>query len=107
MGYFSKGKHRRGHVKRIENAASTDTGILDKVAEIIEETCGVDRDLVTPAKRIERDLDIDDLTMIEVIVGCEYAFDMIRTPIQTIDSFQTIKDLIDHITIYQGSLVRQ
>lgn len=107
MRYFRKGKHRRNRNNRYQHVTMTNTIILDTVAVILEEMCGIDSGLVTPEKRFKRDLDIDDLSMVEVIVRCEDAFDMARTHLRVLDSLKTVQDLINYIIIYQDSLIRR
>lgn len=107
MGYFGKGKHRRSRKYRQQDNTLADTRILEKVAYTIEETCGVDHHMVSPTKRFNRDLDIDELTMVEVIVQCEYVFDMGCIPSRTVDKFKTVQNLIDYIIIHQDSEIRR
>lgn len=50
--------------------------IVERVAEILEEIAGVNPSDVAEDKKFGDDLDVDDLSMVEVIVTCEEIFDV-------------------------------
>ena len=51
--------------------ALTQEEILADLAEIVEEVAGVDKDEVQMDKSFTGDLDVDSLTMVEVVVAAE------------------------------------
>jgi acyl carrier protein len=69
--------------------------ILPVLAEIIEEIAGVDATEVTPEKSFLEDLDIDSLSMVEIVVQAEDKFGM-KIP-DELAEFQTIGDAVNYI----------
>ena len=45
--------------------------IVSGLAEVLEEVAGTPADKVTPEAAFDKDLDVDSLTMVEVVVACE------------------------------------
>ncbi|NUP50428.1 MAG: acyl carrier protein, partial [Catenulispora sp.] len=54
--------------------ALTQEEILSDLAEIVEEVAGVDKEDVQLDKSFTGDLDVDSLTMVEVVVAAEEKF---------------------------------
>ena len=72
----------------------------EKVADIISETLGIDRDEVKPASRLRRDLDADPTAVAKVMRFVESAFD-IRVPQEDAASILTGGDLLAYIKVKQ------
>jgi acyl carrier protein len=74
----------------------TQTDILTGLAEVLEEVSGVPTDKVTRDATFENDLEVDSLTMVEVVVACEERFG-VRIPDEALESLTTVGDAIDYI----------
>ena len=70
--------------------------LLSGLAEVLEEVAGTSRDAVVPGATFDEDLDIDSLTMVEVVVACEERFD-VRIPDEALEGLRTVGDAVDHI----------
>ena len=53
--------------------------LLAGLAAVLEEVAGTPADKVVPEASFDADLDIDSLTMVEVVVACEERFE-VRIP---------------------------
>ena len=72
------------------------TELLAGLAAVLEEVAGTPADKVVPAATFDADLDIDSLTMVEVVVACEERFD-VRIPDEALEGLRTVGDAVDHI----------
>ena len=83
-------------------APSTSTGtttrpeILAGLAAVLEEVAGTPADKVVPEAAFEKDLDVDSLTMVEVVVACEERFD-VRIPDEALEGLRTVGDAVDFL----------
>jgi acyl carrier protein len=75
----------------------TQTDVLTGLAEVLEEVSGVTADKVTREATFQNDLEVDSLTMVEVVVACEERFG-IRIPDEALENLKTVGDAIDFIT---------
>jgi acyl carrier protein len=75
----------------------TQTDVLTGLAEVLEEVSGVPADKVTREATFQNDLEVDSLTMVEVVVACEERFG-IRIPDEALENLKTVGDAIDFIT---------
>jgi acyl carrier protein len=75
----------------------TQTDVLTGLAEVLEEVSGVPADKVVPTATFNDDLEVDSLTMVEVVVACEERFG-IRIPDEALENLKTVGDAIDFIT---------
>ena len=75
----------------------TQTDVLTGLAEVLEEVSGVSADQVTREATFQNDLEVDSLTMVEVVVACEERFG-IRIPDEALENLKTVGDAIDYIT---------
>lgn len=75
---------------------SSNTEILSAMAEIIEEVAGTPADKVVPTASFQGDLDLDSLTMVEVVVAAEQRFD-VRIPDSDIAELVTVGDAVSYI----------
>ncbi|MHB8339657.1 MAG: acyl carrier protein [Mycobacteriales bacterium] len=70
--------------------------ILTGLAEIINEVSGRDASLVVPEATFSGDLDLDSLTMVEVVVAAEQRFD-VRIPDEDVAELESVSDAIRYI----------
>lgn len=70
--------------------------LLAGLAAVLEEVAGTPADKVVPEATFDADLDIDSLTMVEVVVACEERFD-VRIPDDALEGLRTVGDAVDHI----------
>ena len=70
--------------------------IVSGLAEVLEEVAGTPTDKVTPEAAFDKDLDVDSLTMVEVVVACEERFG-VRIPDEALESLRTVGDAVDYI----------
>lgn len=74
----------------------TQDAVLAGLAEVLEEVSGVPADKVTREATFQNDLEVDSLTMVEVVVACEERFG-IRIPDEALENLKTVGDAIDFI----------
>ncbi|HEY0559902.1 MAG: acyl carrier protein [Mycobacterium sp.] len=70
--------------------------VLAGLAEVLHEVAGSPVEAVTPAATFILDLDVDSLTMVEVVVACEERFG-IRIPDEDLEGFRTVGDAVTYI----------
>jgi acyl carrier protein len=66
------------------------------LAEILEEVAGVSPDDVTAEKSFTDDLDVDSLSMVEVVVAAEEKFG-VKIPDNEVQNLKTVGDAINYI----------
>jgi acyl carrier protein len=76
--------------------ALTQEQILDELAEIVEEVAGVDKADVQMDKSFTGDLDVDSLTMVEVVVAAEEKFS-VKIPDDAVKDLSTVGDAVGYI----------
>ena len=74
----------------------TQTDILSGLAEVLEEVSGVAANKVVREATFENDLEVDSLTMVEVVVACEEKFG-VRIPDEALENLKTVGDAVDYI----------
>jgi len=74
--------------------ASTD--VRADLAEIVNEVAGVDADDVQLEKSFVDDLDIDSLSMVEIVVAAEEKFG-VRIPDEEVKNLKTVGDAVSFI----------
>ncbi|WP_018504673.1 acyl carrier protein [Parafrankia discariae] len=72
------------------------TDILAGLAEILEEVAGVDPADVTADKTFIDDLDVDSLSMVEVVVAAEEKFG-VKIPDEDVKTLKTVGDAVSYI----------
>ena len=72
------------------------------IASVVEEVAGVDAAQVVPSARFVDDLDIDSLTMVEVVVAAEEKFS-IRIPDADIEGLTTVADVVTYVQNAQAA----
>jgi acyl carrier protein len=76
-------------------AASQDE-ILSGLAEIVNEVAGIPAEDVASEKSFVDDLDIDSLTMVEVVVAAEEKFS-VKIPDEEVKNLKTVGDAVNYI----------
>jgi acyl carrier protein len=66
------------------------------LAEILEEVAGVSPDDVTSDKSFTDDLDVDSLSMVEVVVAAEEKFG-VKIPDDDVQNLRTVGDAVIYI----------
>lgn len=66
------------------------------LAEIVQEVSGVEASRVTAAAAFQADLDLDSLTMVEVVVAAEERFD-VRIPDDDVTGLVTVADAVAYV----------
>ena len=66
------------------------------VAEILEEVAGVNPDDVAEEKSFTDDLDVDSLSMVEVVVAAEEKFG-VKIPDNEVQNLKTVGDAVSYI----------
>jgi acyl carrier protein len=70
--------------------------IVAGLAEILEEVAGVNPDDVTEDKSFTEDLDVDSLSMVEVVVAAEEKFG-VKIPDDEVQNLKTVGDAADFV----------
>jgi acyl carrier protein len=80
----------------------TEQQIFDSFAETIEEFVGVPAKEVTLGADLVEDLDIDSLTMIEIVVATRDKFD-VEIPDLDLKNMRTVQDVVSYVQRMQDS----
>ena len=72
------------------------TEITSGLAEILEEVAGVNPDDVAEEKSFTDDLDVDSLSMVEVVVAAEEKFG-VKIPDNEVQNLKTVGDAVSYI----------
>lgn len=72
------------------------TQVVEGLAEILEEVAGVNPDDVAETKSFTEDLDVDSLSMVEVVVAAEEKFD-VKIPDDEVQNLKTVGDAVSYI----------
>ena len=75
---------------------TTHPDLLAGLAEVLEEVAGTPAADVKPEASFDKDLDIDSLTMVEVVVACEERFG-VTIPDEALEQLRTVGDAIAYI----------
>ncbi|GAA2219697.1 acyl carrier protein [Micromonospora olivasterospora] len=76
--------------------AMTRDEITAGLAEILEEVAGVNPDDVAEGKSFTDDLDVDSLSMVEVVVAAEEKFG-VKIPDSEVQNLKTVGDAVSYI----------
>jgi acyl carrier protein len=76
--------------------AYSDQEILNGLAEIVNEVAGVPTGDVQLDKSFIDDLDVDSLSMVEVVVAAEEKFD-VKIPDDDVKNLKTVGDAVSYI----------
>ena len=80
--------------------ASTEE-IRTDLADIVNEVAGIPADDVQLDKSFVDDLDVDSLSMVEVVVAAEEKFD-VKIPDEEVKNLTTVRDAVTYISGNQG-----
>ncbi|MFD1828250.1 MULTISPECIES: acyl carrier protein [Streptomyces] len=80
--------------------AATKEEIVTGLAEIVNEIAGIPVEDVQPEKSFTDDLDVDSLSMVEVVVAAEERFG-VKIPDDDVKNLKTVGDAVDYITAHQ------
>jgi acyl carrier protein len=81
--------------------AATQEEIVAGLAEIVNEIAGIPTEDVQLDKSFTDDLDVDSLSMVEVVVAAEERFD-VKIPDEDVKNLKTVGDATDYILKHQG-----
>ncbi|WP_371657128.1 MULTISPECIES: acyl carrier protein [unclassified Streptomyces] len=70
--------------------------MLDGLAEIINEIAGIPVEEVRMGARFNEDLELDSLSMVEVVVAAEERFDL-RMPDEDVVGVRTVREAVDYM----------
>jgi len=87
---------QRPHVLRTHDGGRSWQEITTGLAEILEEVAGVNPDDVTEEKSFTEDLDVDSLSMVEVVVAAEERFS-VKIPDDEVQKLKTVGDAVSFI----------
>ena len=74
----------------------TDEQIVSDLAVILNEVAGVDQSKVSADKSFLDDLEVDSLSMVEVVVACEERFG-VKIPDEKVTELATVGDAVNFI----------
>ena len=80
---------------------ATSSDIQGDLASIVEEIAGVDAADVQPDKSFVDDLDVDSLSMVEIVVAAEEKFG-VRIPDDEVKNLKTVGDAVSFIESAQA-----
>ncbi|AUY51884.1 MULTISPECIES: acyl carrier protein [Streptomycetaceae] len=75
---------------------ATKDEVLEGLAEIVNEIAGIPAEDVEFDKSFTDDLDVDSLSMVEVVVAAEERFD-VKIPDDEVKNLKTVGDAVDYI----------
>jgi acyl carrier protein len=71
--------------------------LVNGLTEIVREICGgPTADKVTPEATFDGTLQIDSLSMVEIVVACEERFN-VRIPDEAVEQLKTVGDAVQYI----------
>jgi acyl carrier protein len=80
---------------------ASDVDVRAELADIVNEIVGIPADSVQMDKSFVDDLDIDSLSMVEVVVAAEEKFD-VRNPDDEVKNLKTVADAVNFISAQLG-----
>ena len=75
--------------------------ILADLADIVNDIAGVEQSEVTEEKAFTDDLDVDSLSMVEIIYSCEEKFG-VEIPDEESKNLRTVGDAVKYIEDHQS-----
>ncbi|MER7673837.1 acyl carrier protein [Kitasatospora sp. NPDC058162] len=75
---------------------ATKDEVLEGLAEIVNEIAGIPAEDVQEDKSFTDDLDVDSLSMVEVVVAAEERFD-VKIPDDEVKNLKTVGDAVNYI----------
>jgi acyl carrier protein len=80
--------------------AADKSEIVAGLAEIVNEIAGIPEEEVTEEKSFTDDLDVDSLSMVEVVVAAEERFG-VKIPDDDVKGLKTVGDAVGYIRTHQ------
>ncbi|GAA3922176.1 acyl carrier protein [Streptomyces gulbargensis] len=80
--------------------AFTQDQLVEGLAEIVNEIAGIPTEDVKLDKSFTDDLDVDSLSMVEVVVAAEERFG-VKIPDEDVKNLKTVGDAVDYILKHQ------
>lgn len=80
---------------------ATQEEVLAGLAEIVNEVAGIEEGEVQLDKSFTGDLDVDSLTMVEVVVAAEEKFD-VKIPDDEVKNLNTVGDAVSYILAHSS-----
>jgi acyl carrier protein len=80
---------------------ATQEEVLTGLAEIVNEVAGIEESEVQLDKSFTGDLDVDSLTMVEVVVAAEEKFD-VKIPDDEVKNLNTVGDAVNFILTHSS-----
>ena len=81
--------------------AHTQEQIVEGLGEIVNEIAGIPTEEVKLDKSFTDDLDVDTLSMVEVVVAVEERFD-VKVPDEDVKNLKTVGDMAGYILKHQA-----
>jgi acyl carrier protein len=81
--------------------AATKEEIVSGLADIVNEIAGIPQEDVKLDKSFTDDLDVDSLSMVEVVVAAEEQFG-VKIPDDDVKNLKTVGNAVDYILAAQG-----
>jgi len=82
--------------KRKYTMALSQADVLAGIKEIVEEVAGISADKIELDKNFTEDLEVDSLSMVEVVVACEERFG-VKIPDEKVTELATVGDAVNFI----------
>jgi acyl carrier protein len=95
------GTNRLDMEKGAPDMAATQEEIVEGLAEIVNEIAGIPVEDVQLDKSFTDDLDVDSLSMVEVVVAAEERFD-VKIPDDDVKNLKTVGDAAEYILKHQA-----
>jgi acyl carrier protein len=76
--------------------ALTQDAVLAGIKEIVVEVAGIDASIIAMDKKFSDDLDVDSLSMVEVVVAAEEKFG-VKIPDEEVTKMATVGDAVNFI----------
>jgi acyl carrier protein len=76
--------------------ALTTEAVLEGIKEIVVEVAGISADTIAMDKKFTDDLDVDSLSMVEVVVAAEERFG-VKIPDEEVTNMATVGDAVNFI----------
>ncbi|WP_405853419.1 acyl carrier protein [Streptomyces sp. NBC_00090] len=81
--------------------AHTQDQVVEGLADIVNEIAGIPTEDVQLDKSFTDDLDVDSLSMVEVVVAAEERFD-VKIPDEDVKNLKTVGDAVSYILKHQA-----
>ena len=79
--------------------ALTQDAVLAGIKEIVVEVAGIDAGKIAMDKKFTEDLDVDSLSMVEVVVAAEEKFG-VKIPDDEVTKMATVGDAVNYIVAH-------